>query len=226
MNQPSLFLEDYLDHPDFAKSLTVLSGDVLKAKLPAEVDEIGLVCADVLEAANYLEKKYKGMKIFFLGDGKARMFKEKGKDVAFTTRVGFGFYKGVIVELAEPGTGSEIFSQTDIIEDKIMINHLGFKARDKDLVGKKNGTKVSYAEMMSELGIPKAVEAEVYVLGFSAHIHIFETMHLTHNVEIEFLDFRLFSITGPKIWYLAGIIGLIGWWQKHVGPRFYKIKGQ
>jgi len=224
MNEPSLFFDDYLDLPDFATALTVLAGDLYtKAQLPSKVDEIGLVCPNVLLAANYLEKKYKGMKIFFLGEGSPRMFKENRKDVPFTTRVGFGFYKGVIVELAEPGIGSNVFSQTEIVDNKIMINHLGFKARDNELSRKINGKTVSYAKIMSELGIPKAVEAEVYVLGFSAHIHIFETMHLTRKVEIEFLDFRLFNIKGPKVWYMAFIIGIIGWSQKTIGPRFFKM---
>ncbi|MEJ7677613.1 MAG: hypothetical protein WKG06_07045 [Segetibacter sp.] len=110
------------------------------------------------------------------------------------------------------------------MEGKIMINHLGFKARNKELVRENNGNRVSYAKVMSQIGIQKRVEAEVSVFGFVVHVHIFETMHLTRGVEIEFLDFRLLSIEGLKIWYPAGILGVIGWMQKNMGPRFFKMK--
>jgi hypothetical protein len=225
MKQPSLFLDDYLDRPDFAESLVSLAGDVaIQAQLPARVDEIGLVCADVQAAAAYLEKNYKGMYVFFLGSGSPSKFKEHGKVVPFTTRVGFGFYKGVIMELAEPGIGSEIFGQTNIIGDKIMINHLGFKARGPQLTRQDNGTTISYADKMREIGVTERVEAELDVAGIVAHIHIFETMHITRGVEIEFLDFRLFSVNGIKIAYPWWFLVLVGWFQKNIGPRFLNLK--
>ncbi|MEJ7677614.1 MAG: hypothetical protein WKG06_07050 [Segetibacter sp.] len=77
-----------------------------KHNSPSEVDEIGLICPNVLQAAELLESKYKGMKIFCLGSGSPRKFKENSKNVPFTTRVGFGFYKGVILE--HSGTGYRI----------------------------------------------------------------------------------------------------------------------
>ena len=109
MSKPSPFFVDYLERPDYATALLELAGDLhAKAQLPDKVDEIGLVCSDVQKAAEFLENTFKGMRIFFLGDGGPKLFKEKGKDVHFQTRVGFGFYKDIIVELAEPGTGSTI----------------------------------------------------------------------------------------------------------------------
>lgn len=225
MNPPSLLLDDYLDRPDFAESFLTLAGAIAaKAQLPKRVDEIGLVCQDVERAAGYLQNKYK-MKPFFLGDGSPQKFKENGKEIPFTTRVGFGFYKGVIIELAEPGIGSNVFGQTIATDNRIMINHLGFTARGTGLVRKNEyGKEVSYTEIMKNNGIPQTVEAELNIAGIIAHIHIFETMHLTHKVEIEFLDFRLFSINGLKLNYPPGLISFIGWMQEITGFRFFKLK--
>ena len=225
MNAPSLLLTDYLNRPDFGSALGGLSGDLASSlNLPESVDEIGLVCPNVLTAAEFLEKNYAGMKTFFLGEGSPVQFSESGTETPFTTRVGFGFYKGVILELAEPGIGSDIFGQTDTANGMIMINHLGFKARGKQLE-RKNGDKIiAYATTMQNAGISKRVEAALDVVGFIGHIHIFETMQLTHGVEIEFLDFRLFSTKGLAIGYPASVIGLWGWYQEKIGPRFLHMK--
>lgn len=225
MKQHSLFLDDYLNRPDFAESLVDLAGDlVAKAHLPARVDEIGLVCSNVLLAAQYLEKNYKGMNFFFLGSGSPVMFNENGIETPFTTRLGFGFYKGVILELAEPGIGSQVFAQTKVIDHKIMINHLGFRARDMALTRTEYGKTISYAEVMASIGVKKIIEAELNVFGFIGHIHIFETMHLTHGVEVEFLDFRFGSLKGIKMGYPAGLMHLAGWFQEKIGPRFFNMK--
>jgi hypothetical protein len=222
---PSLFLEDYLGYPDLGKSLTVLAGNLAESlPLPPSVQEIGLVCPSVLEAAQFLEKNYPGMKTFFLGTGSPTHFAENGKEIPFTTRVGFGFYKGVLFELAEPGIGSEIFAQTDISSGKIMINHLGYFAHGPELIWKNNNQSVSYTQVMQRAQIPKRVDGILSLLGITAHINIYETMHLTHGVEIEFLDFRLFSPTGPAINYPSGLVAFLGWWQKHIGPRFLQMK--
>jgi hypothetical protein len=224
-DKPSLFFEDYLKMPDFAESFMVLAGEAAtKAQLPARVDEIGLVCLNVETTAARLEQKY-GMSTFFLGDGSPQGFKENGIEIPFTTRVGFGFHKGVIIELAEPGIGSDVFSQTIANGNDIMINHLGFTARGMDLTRKdKDGNEVSYTEIMKNAGIPKYVEAQLNIMGVVAHIHIFSTMGLTHGVEIEFLDFRLFGINGPKINYAGGIVSFVGWLQERTGHRFFDLK--
>ena len=224
MGVPSLFLEDYLDRPDFAEALSVLAGNVNStAKLPARVQEIGLVCQSVLLASQHLENKYPGMKIFFLGEGSPVVFIENGKEIPFTTRVGFGYYKGVILELAEPGIGSTIFSQTDISSGKIMINHLGFFARGENLIRKDGANSIAYADVMRKAGFSERIDAVLDIKGMIGHIHIFETMKETFGVEIEFLDFRLFSPKGIAINYPYNIVGLLGWYQKAIGPRFLNL---
>jgi len=164
------------------------------------------------------------MKPFFLANGSPRKFSEFGKEVPFTTRLAFGFYKGVIIELAEPGIGSIIFGQTIATDNRIMINHLGFTARDMALNRTVGDKVISFAEIMQGAGIPKFIEGVINVFGFIAHIHIFETMHLTSGVEIEFLDFRLFGVKGPKVNFPPGLITFVGWLQEKTGFRVLTLK--
>lgn len=57
-----IYLDDYLDQPDFRSSLRALAADFRQALgLPPDLDELGLVCADVEKAAKYLQDNYPGM---------------------------------------------------------------------------------------------------------------------------------------------------------------------
>ncbi|MGC4091211.1 MAG: hypothetical protein QM756_25705 [Polyangiaceae bacterium] len=220
----SPFLEDYLDRDDLAEALRGLAGPLGDGlELPARVDEVGLVCPSVVRAAAELKQRWPDMKAFLLGEGSPSTFIEHGVEVPFTTRVGFGFYKGVILELAEPGIGSDIFGQTPNPEGKIVINHLGFIARGPELSRTDAGVKRDFAQIMGAHGLEKRVNAVLNLFGFLGHIHIFETRAQTQDVEIEFLDFRLFEVDGPPIGYPASVAGLIGWLQAHVGPKLLKL---
>src|SRR4051812_13249718 len=158
-SEPSPYLEDYLDREDFAEALRALAGDLgEELKLPRKVDEVGLVCPSVQVAAAELERRWPEMKLFLLGEGSPTAFIENGKQVDFTTRVGFGFYKGVILELAEPGIGSQIFGQTPDPDGKIVINHLGFVARGPSLTRTDDGVSRDFATVMREHGISQRVD--------------------------------------------------------------------
>jgi len=223
-NEPSPFLEDYLDREDFAEALRALADPLAdELGLPRRVDEVGLVCPSVQEAAAELERKWPGMKPFLLGEGSPGVFVENGVSVDYTTRVGFGFYKGVILELAEPGIGSDIFGQTPDPDGKIVINHVGFVGRGPTLTRTDDGVTRDFASVMAEHGVRKRVDAVLSLLGIRGHIYIFETVKKTHGIEVEFLDFRLLAEHGPKIAFPASLAGLIGWWQANVGRRLLKL---
>lgn len=220
----SPFLEDYLDASDFGAALRGLAEPLgSELGLPTRVDEIGLVCPSVVLAAEQLKRRWPDMKTFLLGEGSPSTFVENGREVPFTTRVGFGFYQGVILELAEPGIGSDIFGQTPNPEGRIVINHLGFTSRGEQLTRTDAGVRRDFAEVLRAHGVPQRVDAVLNLLGFVGHIRIFEARARTHDVELEFLDFRLFQDGGIEIGYPAFLGGLVGWWQAHVGPRLLKL---
>jgi len=223
----SPYLVDHLDRADLPESLAELTQPLGKGiGLPTRVDEVGVVCPNVLVAANELKSRWPKMETFLLGQGSPKSFVENGKQVPFTTRVGFGFYKGVILELAEPGIGSNIFGQTPNPEGRVVINHVGFVARDEALERTDAGQTRGWSQIMQGAGYTKRVEAVLDLLGISGHIHIYETIRSTAGIEIEFLDFRLFKPTGPRITFPSALCGAIGWLQSHVGPRFIDLASQ
>jgi hypothetical protein len=229
MDQPNTpaFLEDYLDCADFGEALRELTGSLGdELGLPRRVDEVGLVCPNIRVAAAELKRRWPEMETFLLGEGSPGTFTENGKVTPFTTRVGFGFYKGVILELAEPGVGSEIFGQTPNPDGKIVINHVGFVARGPSLRRTDGGTDRDYAEVMRAHGIDKRVDAVLELLGIRGHIYIFETIGKTRGIEVEFLDFRLLAEHGPKISFPSKLSGMVGWFQETFGPRYLQLPAQ
>jgi hypothetical protein len=220
----SLYLVDHLDRDDLGESLAELTGDLGKRTgLPGRVDEVGLVCPNIEAAARGLKARWPKMHTFLLGQGSPQTFNEDGHDAPFTTRVGFGFYKGVILELAEPGVGSDIFAQSPNPDGRIVINHVGFTARGDSLARTDAGREVQWADMMRQHQVQKRIEGVLKLLGLCGHIHIFETRALTRGVEVEFLDFRLFTPRGLGIGYPAFLGGVVGWVQAHLGPRFLDL---
>ena len=124
-----------------------------KHGFPVDCDEVGVVCPDVIEAAKYLEDKDPGMGSFVLAEGGPKVFKQDGEERNFRTRVGFGYYQDVLMELAEPGTGSKIFARhLDEANGKITMHHMGFFARGDDLVRKVDGKKRKFRRVLEAAG--------------------------------------------------------------------------
>src|ERR1044071_4517131 len=177
------FLEDFLDCADFGEALRSLTGSLGdELGLPSRVDEVGVVCPNIRVAAAELKRRWPEMETYLLGEGSPATFSENGRVTPFTTRVGFGFYKGVIIELAEPGVGSDIFGQTPNPDGKIVINHVGFVARGPSLRRRDGGVDRDFAEVMGAHGIDKRVDAVLELLGIRGHIYIFETVKRTHGI--------------------------------------------
>lgn len=223
-SRPPILLEDFLGKGDFARDLAALAGPLhAELHLPERVDEVGLVCPNMLEAATDLNKRYPEMRTFFLGEGSPTEFSEDGCPTPFTTRVGFSFYRGVILELAEPGLGSDIFGQSLDPAGRVTINHLGFKARGDALARKDRGVRREYATIMADAGFERRVEAVLRLYGVLGHIHIFETRPRASGLEIEFLDFRFLSKRGLKVSLPGWLFGLLGWFQVKIGRRIRRM---
>ena len=225
----SLDLEDHLASADLGASLRTVTGpagDI--AALPPRVEELGVTCPNVALAAAYLEARWPKMRPFFIGAGSPTEFVQEGKVVPFTTRVGFGYYNGVIIELCEPGVGSDVFGRTPADAGQLRINHLGFFGRAPDLTRTDARVCRSFSANLALAGYRRRVEASVNTLGFIAHVQIFDPDDAADPVGIEFLDFRLFSKRGIKLGYPAALVSFGGWLQKHhlLLPRVVSLRPQ
>ena len=198
---PSLvYLDDFLDSAEFPANLSALTsplGDAIG--LRSRVDELGVVCADVPSTVYALEAKYRQMGPFFMGHGSPAEFQEDGKLIPYKTRVAFGYYRGVLIELAEPGTGSDLF-RLAYDPARSTIHHLGYFARGDELRRKEGEQSVDFRERLASAGFAQPhVRALVSVLGFFGRVTIFDTARATRGVDIEFLDFRALGRNGIKI---------------------------
>jgi hypothetical protein len=219
-------LEDYLAEPDFGKALRGLAGPLGDELGLPDVEEIGVVCPNVVLAAEALKRRWPKMTTLMLGAGSPSTFWEDGQKRNFTTRVGFGAYKGVLVELAEPGIGSNIFGQTPNPAGQVVINHIGYMPRGPTHLREDGGVERAWSDLLAAHRVPKQFEAILGLLGFRAHVYIYETVLRTQGVDLEFLDFRLFTEHGLKLTFPARLAGLVGWLQANVGPRVFQLPSE
>jgi hypothetical protein len=192
-------LEDYLAAPDFpANMLPLLEPLSRQLQLPSQINEVGVVCVDIVRAAQHLERKYKAGP-FFLGAGSPDSFTDYGDPKNFETRVGFGFYKGVLIELAEPGTGSDIFRSTFDPGGKITVNHIGFYAKRDNLHWSSKDANRYFLDYMQGAGFTPRFRAVVDAFKFLGIVTVFDVAARTQGVDVEFIDFRLFTPGGPSV---------------------------
>lgn len=214
-----ILLKPYLDQPNFRHALRDIAWPYRASLgLSLDIDELGLVCPDVVEAATWLENNYEGMGPFFLAEASPIEFKRAGQDLPYRTRVGFGYYQDVLIELAEPGAGDTVFSTHLDPGGAITIHHVGYFARGKKLrIG-----DTSYVDVMAEAG-HKAPSWHAKVFGgVTAHITIYDTYAQAENVAIEFLDYR---VAGIAVDYPRRAGEFFARWQKKHGPRIWEIPG-
>ncbi|MFT4628652.1 MAG: hypothetical protein ACI8PZ_007348 [Myxococcota bacterium] len=216
---PLKFLDDYLAQPDFQAALAPLARDFRRTLgLPDTIDELGLVCSDVVEAADYLQSTYPGMGTFMLAEGSPVKFSTGGDEVQYRTRVGFAYYQGVLLELAEAGTGSDIFSTHLDPGGRITLHHMGFFARgDAHRIG-----STKYAPRLSEMGYAAPEWSAKVFAGMTINVSIYETYDAAQGMALEFLDFRLL---GLPVDYPKAAAQAFAVLQNKVGPRVITLPG-
>lgn len=220
---PLVYLDEYLDSADFPDNLRQLTAPLGGALgLSSAVDELGVVCADVPLLVQKLESKYERMGPFFMGEGSPARFIEDEKDIAYSTRVAFGYYRGVLIELAEPGHGSDLFNRAHD-PARATIHHLGFFARGAELSRKEGGQPVQFLERLRANGHVPHVKALVAVLGFFGNVTIFDTARATNGVDIEFLDFRILAEQGIKVSLPAWLVAATARLQRAIGKPILQL---
>ena len=222
------FLDDFLRQPNFKIALRDLARDFRSEHgFPIDCDEIGVVCADVEVAAAYLQDTYPGMGPFFLGEGGPKIFSQGGRERPYRTRVGFGYYQDVLIELAEPGEGSEIFdTHLDRENGKITVHHMGFFARGDDLKIRVGDERRAFRQILAAAGYDAPQwEAQVAIAGVVSRVTIYETYDRADNLALEFLDFRLLGERGIKTKMPRGPMELLARAQIALGPRVLTLPG-
>jgi hypothetical protein len=216
-------LDDYLD--GFPARLSELTRPGLRGvTLPAQVDELGLVCPDVRAAIADLQRRYADMCLFLVGEGSPTGFREHGAEVAFTTRVAFGHYRGVMLELAEPGVGSTLFGEALDPGGRVTIHHLGFYSRERTLTRSEPGAAAptAYGPALQAAGLSPRVNAFIQAFGVVTTVAIYDASQEL-DVSLEFLDFRLFSQDGWYVGIPQGVFGVVGWLQRALGIPFIRL---
>lgn len=143
-----MLLSDIMSGDNFVERVQALALETRKKLgIDAKVYQLGVVVPDVVKAAAELEGT--GMKPFLLMAGAAKSWKERGSDGAMKSRLGFGYHRGIEIELLEPGTGSDFYRRSLEPEGRPVIQHLGFLVSDVD----------ARAKRLRDAGIP------VYVRG-------------------------------------------------------------
>lgn len=221
---PLIFLDDYIGSSDFPTNLTARTGALgARLGLPTQIDELGVLCPDVRKAADYLTAKY-GSGPFFLGEGSPRDFTEAGAVKPFTTRIGLGYHKGVLIELAEPGVGSGIFTPAAPTQ-ALTVHHLGFWARGDSLARlDRDGAEAHFADRLRGAGHRAHFEGVLAALGVLGRVTIFRTAEDTGGLELEFLDIRLGWRGGPKIRLARWLLELGARLQIRSGHRSLKVR--
>jgi uncharacterized protein YndB with AHSA1/START domain len=217
---PSLILlKDFLKKPDFRSALREIAAPFRTSLgLSLNVDELGLVCPDIVEAATWLENEFEGMGPFMLSEASPMEFKRDGVVIPYRTRVGFGYYQDVLLEHAEPGAGDTVFSTHLDPHGETTIHHTGYFARGPELsIG-----PFSYAKILAESGYAApAWNAKVFA-GITAIITIYDTYQAMDGVALEFLDYRL---GGLPVDYPRRFSDLTASFQIKHGPRVLKLPG-
>lgn len=131
-----------LNRGDFSDCVQSLARDAReRLGIPFPVNQVGVVVPDVVKAAADLEEA--GIPPFLLLGGAARDWTERGTPGAMRSRLGFGYHRGIEIELLEPGVGSDFYRRSLDPQGRPIIQHLGFLVRDVDEWAKKlNGTPV------------------------------------------------------------------------------------
>jgi Glyoxalase/Bleomycin resistance protein/Dioxygenase superfamily len=121
-------LNDIWNSGDFTKGVDQLAYKFRTSHGLPPLYQLGLVVKSVEESSAQLETQ--GIGPFFIMDGPAKMWRERGEERHFRGKMGLAFYRGVQLELLEPGEGSDFYRQSLDPSGGLTIQHLGFWVSD------------------------------------------------------------------------------------------------
>jgi hypothetical protein len=202
-----------LDAADYDRAVQELALEFRrKHKLPP-LGQLGLVVQNNEQAAAKLEAR--GIPPFMLLNGAAKRWRERGRDIQFSGAMGLIGYRGVELELLEPGVGSDFYGQFLDPAGGMTVQHLGFFVQDVDawaerIVAGTNGRASLWVRGQLKVGPNTTDFTYVDAIGECGFV-------------IEFISWRLFGRGYPG-WRCPNVFQRsIGWLQKTVGVRSFNV---
>ncbi len=198
-----IFLEDLLRAEEFSETVDRLALDFRQKYGLAGIDQLGLVVPDVEAAAGRLEDQ--GIGPFFIAQWSPVYWYERGEARKFQGKAGIASYRGIELELMEPGEGSDFYRQSLDPDGRIAVHHLGMRVRDVK----------AQADLLVEARMRTLVEAKLSLGVAQVDFAYLDTVDQAGYI-IEFLAWRFLA------WRFAppyGLLKALGKLQKITGIR-------
>ena len=125
-----ILLDQLMAHQDFTRAVNEVALDYRRRYGFPPIAQVGTVVPDAEQAAGDLEKQ--GLGPFFVGGGEPVLWRERGADLKYKGKIGFGYVGGIEVELIEPGQGSDFYRNWLDPNGGVVVQHLGFLVKDVD----------------------------------------------------------------------------------------------
>jgi catechol 2,3-dioxygenase-like lactoylglutathione lyase family enzyme len=202
-----IFLEDLMSRPDFGEALNNLIPEYREKFSLPEIHQLGLVVADVEEAARHLEEQ--GVAPFFIATGSPAFWIEREKKRFFRGKLGFSHHHGVELELLESGEGSDFYRRSLDPEGRIVVQHLGFLVDDVD----------AWAEKLTAAGSAVWVRGAITLGPANTQFAYMDTEEKT-GIVIEFISQRCF---GMRWWPLGAVFKVAARLEKWTGKRSISV---
>lgn len=202
-----IYFDDLLQDNNIHNTVSRIAKDFRKKHNFPDVRQLGVIVADVEEAAAKLEEK--GIGPFFIASDTLKFWDERGKRRTFSGKLGMAIYKGYEIELLEPGVGSTFYQTCVDEKGRMVVQHLGFMVKDVD----------AYKQKLEKSGCKTWVRGQIRSFPIVTDFAYMDSV-VQAGIILEFIDMRFlgFHITVPGAIYHS-----LGRLEKLMGFRCLKF---
>lgn len=185
-----IYFDDLLKDDNIHDTVSLIAGDFRRKQNFPDVRQLGVVVANVEEAAAELEKR--GIGPFFIASDTLKFWSERGENKTFSGKLGMAIYKGYEVELLEPGIGSTFYKSCVDEKGRMVLQHLGFLVKDVD----------AYRNQMEKAGCQTWVRGQIKSFPIVTDFAYMDSVKQA-GIILEFIDMRFLGIgiTPPGVIY-------------------------